>query len=146
MDEENRYVCGGNGILRRNLLHLQSVFPAGSQKGNLYQWPQDGAAKPWTQMERLSHPVVGNLAKGRKGRFSRNRTKVGASFKRLQKLRGTHRFAKAVDAMRVVLILQQIEPIANVVSLQKAISRQFATARAVGPRIWQKHGEAMTCE
>ena len=48
--------------------------------------------------------------------------------------------------MGVVLIFQQIEPIVDVVSLQQAVRRQFAAARAVGSSIRQKHSEAMTCE
>jgi len=146
MNEENGYVCGGNGILRRDLLHLQSVLPAGSQKSNLYERAQDGAAKPRTEMERLSHPVICDLAKACKGRLGSDRTKVGAGCKRLQKLRSTHGFTKAIDAMGVVMIFQQIEPIVDVVSLQQAVRRQFAAARAVGSSIRQKDSEAMTCE
>ena len=63
VNQENRNVCPGDGIFGRDFLHVEAVLKAGAQESDLDEGAEDGAAYPGTEVERLSHAVVGDLAK-----------------------------------------------------------------------------------
>ncbi len=87
-------------------------------------------------MEGLTHAVVGDLAKGGEGGFGGYGAKVWMSVERLEELCGAHGFAEGEDAvgmkLRFELIVQEIDPLVDVVALEESIDREFTFARAVG--------------
>ncbi len=59
---------------------------------------------------------------------------------------GTHGFAESEDAARMILCDEKVEPLANVVAFEKAVGGEWATAGAMGARVGEKYGEAVSEE
>lgn len=98
VNQENRDCRGCDGIFRGNILHAEVILQAGAEKGNFDEWAEDGASDPRAEVERLSHAVVGDLAKIGEGRFGDYGAEVWVSVEGLEELRGAHGFAEGEDA------------------------------------------------
>ena len=66
----------------------------------------------------MPHAIVSNLAKRRERRFDSYGTELRLGLERLEKLRGTHGFSKAEDAVRMLMAIKPFEPAADVVTLE----------------------------
>jgi len=69
---------------------------------------------PGTEVEGLSHAVVGDLAKIGEGRFGGDGAEVGVSLDGLEELGGAHGFAEGEDAAGMIVLFQKVEPLVNV--------------------------------
>ena len=94
-------------------------------------------------MEGLFHAVVGDLTKIGEGRFGGYGAEVRVRVERLEELRGTHGFAEAEGAARMILRLQEVEPLVNVVALEKSLGGERAAAGAVSAGVGEEHGESV---
>lgn len=128
VDEQNRDVVGGYGIFRGDFLHVQLILPTGAEKGDFDQRAEDGASEPWTEMERLSHAVIGNFAEICERRFGGDGAELWVSVERLQELRGSHGFAEGEDAAGMILRVEKIEPLMNVVAFKQSVGGERSAA------------------
>src|SRR5579862_6183825 len=60
---------------------------------------------------------------------------------RLKELRGAHRFAKTVDAARMILRIQEVDPLMNIEAFQQSVGSEFAAADAMSASVGKEHGE-----
>ena len=86
-------------IFGRDVFHVEVVLPAGAEEGDFDYGTKDGASDPRPKMERLSHAVVGDLAKVRERGFSSYGAEVGVGVERLKELSGAHGFSEGEDAV-----------------------------------------------
>ena len=87
----------------------------------------------------MPHAVVGDLTKISEGGFGDDGADVRVSVEGLEELRAAHGFAEGEDAVgmkvRFELIVQEIDPLADIVALEETIGREFTSARSVGAGI-----------
>ena len=92
----------------------------------------------------LAHSVVSNLTKTSEGRLGDYGAEVRVRVERLQEFCRAHGFAEAVDAarmeliVRIKLIVEEVDPLVNVVALEQAVGRELAAAGAVGAGVGHK--------
>ena len=133
----------GDGILGRDLLHVDVILPADVEEGEFDDGAEDGASEPGAQVEGLAHAVIGDFAKGGEGRFGDDGAEAGLDGKGLQKFGCAHRFSESEDAVRVNLRGEEVEPLVDIVAFEEAIGGELATACAVSAGIGEKHGESV---
>ena len=141
VDQKDRDSSRGDRIFWGDLLHVEPVLPACIEKSKFDNRTKNSASKPRTKMKRLTHAIVGDLAKAGERRFGGYGAEVWLDRERLQELGGAHGFAEAEDATRVILCEKEIEPLLDVVAFEKAVGGEFASAGAVGARAGEKNGE-----
>jgi hypothetical protein len=141
VDQKDRDSRRGDYIFWGDLLHVEPVFPAYIKKSKFDNRTKNSASKPRTEMKRLTHAIVCNLAKAGERRFGGHGAEVGFNHEGLQEFGGSHGFAEAEDAMRVILRKKEIEPLLDVVAFEKAVGGEFASAGAVGARVGEKNRE-----
>jgi hypothetical protein len=146
VNEENWNFRGGDGVLGRDLLHVQVMFPADVEESEFDDRAEEGSTKPGAEVKGLSHAVVGDLAKAGEGRFGGDGAEAGLDGERLQKLSGTHGFTESEDAVRMILCGEEVEPLVNVVAFEETVGGEVASAGAVGARIGEENAEAMSEE
>lgn len=76
VDQKDRYPSRGDGIFWGDLLHVKPVPPACIEKGEFDNRAKNSASKPRTEMKRLTHAIVGNLAKAGERRFGGHSAEV----------------------------------------------------------------------
>lgn len=106
-----------NGIFRRSSVHIQSELPAYIQKTRFHCRPEKCLANPWAQVKWLPDSRIRNFAERSERRLRDHRTEPRFFFQRFQNLRGTHRFAKPKDAMRMITRFNPIHPTMDIVRL-----------------------------
>lgn len=111
MNEQNRSARGCDGMQGRRLREVDVVTEAGEEKSPFDRGTKKSSTQPWARAKLLAHAVVSGFAKGGVGRLSNDGAVVGDG-KRLEKLRGAHGVADAVDAPGRVVLLQPKEPAA----------------------------------
>ena len=100
-------------------------------------------------MEGLPHAVVGDLTKISEGGFGDDGADVRVSVEGLEELRAAHGFAEGEDAARMELIVsieqivEEVDPLVDVVALEQAVGRELAAAGAVGAGAGEEHGESV---
>lgn len=90
----------------------------------------------------MSHAVASDLTKIGKGGFGGDGAEVRVRVERLEELGGPHGFSEAKDATRMILCLQEIEPLVDVVALEEAVGSERAAAGAVGAGVGEQYGES----
>src|SRR5580658_3145029 len=93
VNQEKWSVCSGYGIFGGDFLHVEVVLETSAEEADVYQGAEDCAAYPGTEMEGLSHAIVGDLAKIGEGGFGGDGAEVRVSREGLEKLCGAHGFA-----------------------------------------------------
>jgi hypothetical protein len=94
----------------------------------------------------LAHAVAGDLAETGERRFGGYGTEVWLDREGLQELGCAHGFSESIDAMRMRLRGQEIEPLVDVVAFQQAVGGQLASADAVGASVGEQDCESASEE
>ena len=142
MNEQNWNSAGGNRVLGRSGLHIQTVLPASAEECDFDDRPEESATEPRTRVKWLSHAVVSNFAKIGERRFGSHRAEVGMRLERLKKLRGSHRFSEPKDASRPSLSLEGLQPLMDIVAFEDTVGREFSFAHAMSARVGEEQGES----
>ena len=142
VDQKDRDSSRGDCIFWRDLLHVEPVLPACIEKSKFDNRTKNSAPKPRTEMKRLTHAIVGDLAKAGERRFDGNCAEAWLDSEGLQELGRAHGFAEAEDAMRVILCEKEIEPLLDVVPFEKAVGSEFTAAGTVGARVGKQNCES----
>ena len=137
VDQKDRDSSRGDCIFWGDLLHVEPVLPVCIEKGEFDNRTKNSASKPRTEMKRLTHAIVGDLAKAGERRFGGNCAEVWLDSEGLQELGGAHGFAETEDAMRVILGENEIEPLADVIAFEQAVGCDLTAAGTVGASVRQ---------
>jgi len=145
VDQKDRNSSGCDRSFGRDLLHVEAIFPASVQEGELDEGAKDGAPKPRTEVKGLAHAVIGDFAEAGEGRFGGDRAETRLDTERLQEFCGAHRFCESEDTVRVIARDEEVEPLVNVVAFNEAVGSERAPAGAVCAGVGEKDGESV-CE
>src|ERR1700733_7758938 len=143
VDEENRDSRCGHGIFRGNVFHVEVVLQAGAKECDFDERAWDGASHPRTQVEGLSHAVIGDLTKIGEGRLGGYGAEAWVGVERLEEFGGSHGFGEPEDATGMILRVHEVEPLVDVVALQKAVGGEWAATGAMGAGVGKQHGESV---
>ena len=77
VNQKDRHSGGCDRIFRRDLLHVEAVFPASVEEGEFYEGAEDGSSEPGAEVKGLAHAVVGDLAEAGEGRFGGDGAEAG---------------------------------------------------------------------
>jgi len=143
VDEQNRDRGCGHGVFRGNVFHVEVVLQAGAKECGFDERAEDGASDPRTQVEGLPHAVVSDLTKIGEGRLGGYGAELWVRVERLEEFGGSHGFSETEDATGMILRLHEVEPLVDVVALQKAVSGEWAAAVAMGAGVGKQHGESV---
>jgi hypothetical protein len=122
-------------------LHVEAILPANVEESEFDDRAEERASEPGTEVKGLSHAVVGDLAKGRERGFSCYGAKARLDSERLQEFGGAHGFGESVDAMRVTLRGEEVEPLVNVITFEKAVGGEVASAGAMSARVGEENAK-----
>jgi hypothetical protein len=146
VNEKNGNVGGSEGIFGRDLLHVEVILQADVEESEFDDGAEESASEPGTEVKGLAHAVIGDLTEGGERRFGDDGAEVRFDGQRLQKFGGAHGLAESEDATWVGLGGEEVEPLVNVVALEKAVGSELASADAVAPSIREQDGEAVSEE
>ena len=143
VDQKDWDLRGGDGVFWCDLLHVESALQADVEEGEFDYWAEKSSSEPGTEMEGLTHAIVGDLAESGERGFCGDGAESRLNRERLQEFCCAHGFAESEDAVRMVMHREKIEPLMNVVALEKAIGRKFTSTAAVGTRVREEDGESV---
>lgn len=156
VDQENWNSCRLRGIFGGDSGHVEVVLPTRAEKRNLDQRAEDGASDPGAEAKRLSHAIVGDLAESGERRFYGYGAEVRVRVEGLEELRGTHGFGEGKDAARMIVRIwilhrrilrgEEVDPLMDVVALEKAVGGKRAAAHAVSASVGEQDGEMVAEE
>lgn len=143
VDEQNRDRGCGHGVFRGNVFQVEVVLQAGAKECDFDERAEEAASDPRTQVEGLSHAVVSDLAKVGEGRLGGYGAELWVGVERLEEFGGSHGFGETEDATGMILRVHEVEPLVDVVALQKAVGGEWAAADAMSAGVGKQHGESM---
>src|ERR1700722_12066517 len=90
VDQKDRDSSRGDCIFWGDLQHVEPVPPPCIEKSEFDNRTKNSASKPRIEMKRMTHAIIGSLAKAGERRFGGHGTEVGLDRERLRELGGSH--------------------------------------------------------
>ena len=143
VDEQNRDRGCGHGVFRGNVFQVEVVLQAGAKECDFDERAEEAASDPRTQVEGLSHAVVSDLTKVGEGRLGGYGAELWVGVERLEEFGGSHGFSETEDATGMILRVHEVEPLVDVVALQKAVGGEWAAADAMSAGVGKQYGESV---